>query len=89
MKDGIIHPLEKVRGRAKAIDRLAQIISRKVGQRRVKCALMHGMHPAGMGQLHEKTIPFLNCDQPVCSTLGAVIGTHTGLGRLGIGIFPE
>ncbi|NQS74959.1 MAG: DegV family protein [Peptococcaceae bacterium] len=89
LKDGIIHPLEKVRGRAKAIDRLAQIISRKVGQRRVKCALMHGMDPAGMGQLHEKTIPFLNCDQPVCSTLGAVIGTHTGLGALGIGIFPE
>jgi len=89
LKDGIIHPLEKVRGRARAIDRLAQIISRKVGQRRVRCTLIHGMDPAGMQQLHQKIMPLLNCPEPVCSTLGAVIGTHTGLGALGIGIFPE
>lgn len=89
LKDGIIHPYEKTRGRARAIDRLAQIIEKKVGKRRVKCSLMHGVDPAGMKLLYEKIMPLLNCDEPVCSTLGAVIGTHTGLGALGISVFPE
>ncbi|OQA08749.1 MAG: DegV domain-containing protein [Firmicutes bacterium ADurb.Bin373] len=89
LKDGVVHPLEKTRGRAKAIDRLAQIVEKKVGQRRVKCALMHGMDPVGMRQLYENIMPLLNCDEPVCSTLGAVIGTHTGMGALGIAIFPD
>ncbi|MBP7331725.1 MAG: DegV family protein [Firmicutes bacterium] len=89
LKDGVVHPLEKTRGRAKAIDRLAQIVEKKVGQRRVKCALMHGMDPVGMRQLYENIMPLLNCDEPVCSTLGAVIGTHTGMGALGIAVFPD
>ncbi|MDD4765968.1 MAG: DegV family protein [Desulfotomaculaceae bacterium] len=89
LKDGIVQPLEKTRGRAKAIDRLVQIIEKKAGKRRVKCSLIHGMDPAGMEQLYQKIVPLLNCDEPVCSTLGAVIGTHTGLGALGITVFPE
>ncbi|MFX4260838.1 DegV family protein [Pelotomaculum propionicicum] len=89
LKDGIVHPLEKIRGRAKAIERLTQIIVEKAGQRRVKCSLVHGMDPEGMKQLYQKIVLLLNCDEPVCSTLGAVIGTHTGPGVLGIIVFPE
>lgn len=88
LKDGIVHPLEKIRGRAKAIERLSQIIEEKVGKRRVKCSLVHGMAPEGMKQLYQKIVPLLNCDEPVCSTLGAVIGTHTGPGVLGVIVFP-
>jgi DegV family protein with EDD domain len=89
LKDGIVHPLEKARGRARAIDRLAQIVSDKAGKRRVKCSLVHGIDPEGMKQLYQKIVPLLNCDEPVCSTLGAVIGTHTGPRVLGIIIIPE
>lgn len=88
LKDGVVHPLEKIRGRAKAIERLSQIIEEKVGKRRVKCSLVHGMDPDGMKQLYQKIVPLLNCDEPVCSTLGAVIGTHTGPGVLGVIVFP-
>ena len=89
LKDGIVHPLEKTRGRARAIERLSQIIEVNVGKRRVKCSLMHGMDPEGMMQLYQKIVPLLNCDEPVCSTLGAVIGTHTGPRVLGIIIIPD
>lgn len=88
LKDGIVHPLEKIRCRAKAIERLSQIIEEKVGKHRVKCSLVHGMDPDGMKQLYQKIVPLLNCDEPVCSTLGAVIGTHTGPGVLGVIVFP-
>lgn len=89
LKDGIVHPLERIRGRSKAIERLSQIIEEKAGKRRVKCSLVHGMDPKGMEQLYQKIVPLLNCDEPVCSTLGAVIGTHTGPGVLGVIVFPE
>jgi DegV family protein with EDD domain len=89
LKDGIVHPLEKIRGRSKAIERLSQIMEEKAGKRRVKCSLVHGVDPEGMKQLYQKIVPLLNCDEPVCSTLGAVIGTHTGPGVLGIIIIPE
>lgn len=89
LKDGIVHPLEKIRGRAKAIERLSQIIEEKAGKRRVKCSLVHGLDPEGMKQLYQKIVPLLHCDEPVCSTLGAVIGTHTGPAVLGIIVFPE
>lgn len=89
LKDGVVHPLEKARGRTRAIDKLAQIIVEKTGNGRFKCALMHGMDPDGIKQLHQKIIPLLDCDEILYSTLGAVIGTHTGLGALGIAIIPE
>lgn len=89
LKDGVVNPLEKVRGRAKTIERLAQIMEEKTGKRRVKCSLVHGMDPEGMEQLYQKIVPLLNCDRPVCSTLGAVIGTHTGPRVLGVIVFPE
>jgi DegV family protein with EDD domain len=89
LKDGVVHPLEKARGRTSAIDKLAQIIGEKTGKSRYKCALVHGMDPKGIEQLQQKIMPLLDCDEIVLSTLGAVIGTHTGLGALGIAIIPE
>ena len=89
LKEGVVHPLEKARGRTKAVDRLVQIVGEKTGNGRFKCALVHGMDPKGVEQLHQKIMPFVDCNEIVISTLGAVIGTHTGLGALGIAIIPE
>ena len=89
LKDGVVHPLEKAMVRTSAIDKLAQIIGEETGKSRIKCALVHGMDPDGVKQLHQKIMPLLDCDEIVFSALGAVIGTHTGLGALGIAIIPE
>ncbi len=89
LKDGIVHPLEKIRGRAKAIERLSQIIEEKAGKRRVKCSLVHGLDPEGMKLLYQRIVPLLNCDEPVCSTIGTVIGNHVGPAALGIIVVPE
>lgn len=89
LKDGVVTPYEKVRGKAKAIERLAQIVEEKVGKRKIKCSLVHGMDPEGLAQLHRKVISRLNCDEPVLSDLGAVVGTHVGPEVLGIVFTPE
>jgi DegV family protein with EDD domain len=85
LKDGLVHPFEKVRGKARAIDRVAQIAAGSMGGRPVYCSLVHGMDPAGMEQLRQKAVAMLNLtSEPVISELGAVVGTHTGPGVLGI-----
>lgn len=89
LKDGLVQPYEKVRGKAKAIERLAQIVEEKVGKQKIKCSLVHGMDPAGVEQLRQKITSRLNCDEPVVSKLGAVVGTHVGPGVLGIVFIPE
>ncbi|MCL6634163.1 MAG: DegV family protein [Peptococcaceae bacterium] len=89
LKDGLIHPYEKVRGKARAIERLAQIAGEKAGRQKVKCALVHGMDPDGMEQLRLKIANKLNYDSLVTSTLGAVVGTHVGPGVVGFIFIPE
>lgn len=89
LKDGLVQPYEKVRGKAKAIERLAQIVEEKVGKQKIKCSLVHGMDPAGMEQLRQKVMSRLNCDEPVVSKLGAVVGTHVGPGVIGIIFISE
>ena len=89
LKDGIVYPYEKVRGKTKAIERLAQIVEEKVGKQKIKCSLVHGMDPEGLAQLHRKVMSRINCNEPVISDLGAVVGTHVGPGVLGIIFIPE
>lgn len=89
LKDGIVNPYEKVRGKTKAIERLAQIVEEKVGKQKIKCSLVHGMDPEGLAQLYRKVMSRINCNEPVISDLGAVVGTHVGPGVLGIIFIPE
>ena len=88
LNDGVVEPLEKVRGKSKAIERLAQIVEEKAGRQKVICSIVHGVDQAGMEQLYQRLIPRLNCGQPILSTLGAVIGTHVGPRALGVIIIP-
>jgi len=84
LKDGIVNPYEKVRGRTKAIERLIQVVEEKAGGQKTKCSLVHSNDSAGLEQLRQKVMARLHCDEPVVSTLGAVVGTHAGPGALGI-----
>lgn len=89
LKDGIVYPYEKVRGKTKAIERLAQIVEGKIGKQKIKCSLVHGMDPEGLAQLYRTVMSRINCNEPIISDLGAVVGTHVGSGVLGIIFIPE
>jgi len=89
LNDGVVEPLEKVRGKSRAIERLAQIIEEKAGGRQVICSIVHGLDQEGADQLYSRLIPRLHCGEPVLSTLGAVIGTHVGPRALGVIIIPN
>lgn len=84
-----MQPYEKVRGKTRAIERLVQIVTEKVGTQKVKCSLVHGMNPTALEQLAKKLTPMLNCDELIFSTLGSVVGTHVGPKVVGIVFIAE
>lgn len=85
LKEGIVEPFEKVRGKARAIERLVQVMVEKFGGQAVLCSLVHSIDPEGLEQLRLKVKEKLNlAAEPVVSELGAVIGTHVGPGVIGI-----
>jgi DegV family protein with EDD domain len=90
ISEGIIHPYEKVRGRKRAIERLVQVVSEKVGRKEVLCALPHGMDPEGVEELRKRVVTQLNVvAEPIVYVPGAIVGTHAGPGVLGLICCPE
>ncbi|KJS17972.1 MAG: degV family protein [Peptococcaceae bacterium BRH_c4b] len=84
IKDGYVFPHEKVRGRAKAFDRIVSIMQDKFGGQEVQCFLVHGEDWDGAAQLKEKAQKGLNCVEFFEGRLGPVVGTHVGPGVVGM-----
>ncbi|HHU85323.1 MAG: DegV family protein [Pelotomaculaceae bacterium] len=89
LSKGQVQPYEKIRGKTKAIERLAQIVEEKAAGQKIKCSIVHGMDPEGMEKFCQKIKAKLHCAEPVISKLGAVVGTHTGPGVVGIVFAPD
>lgn len=82
-KDGSVYPQEKVRGRLKAMDRLAQIAYERAQGDPVQCMLVHSNDRAALMQLQEKMLARLNITEIIVCELGPVVGTHGGPGIVG------
>ncbi len=84
--DGIVTPIEKVRGRAKGLTRLAELAAARIApDEKVIVSIGHAMDPAGAEQLLEKIRPlFPRLEATQIMEVGPVIGTHVGPGTLGV-----
>ena len=90
LEDGIVTPKEKARGRAKALDRLVKICLDEFGSKNpVKIALIHGNVLEEALKLKEMVEGVFKFEEAVISDLGAVIGSHTGPGVVGIVMYPH
>lgn len=89
LKEGIIYPYEKVRGKAKAVERLAEIVEEKFTPRvPLWCTLVHGDDAEGLEQLREKLEKRVNIGRLLLGEIGPVVGTHGGPGLLGVIVCP-
>ena len=89
IKDGLIYPHEKVRGRKKAINRMVQLLSGGFDEGGpVFCFMTHGNDPQGMEYLKDLVQERLNCSEIFDSQMGSVVGTHVGPGVLGVAVCP-
>lgn len=90
LEDGIVTPKEKARGRSKALDRLVKICLDEFGSKNpVKIALIHGNVLEEALKLKEMVEGVFKFEEAVISDLGAVIGSHTGPGVVGIVMYPH
>ena len=84
VKDGEVHPLERVRTRAKALQRVAEIVKEQGKLERV--AIMHADDPDGAGELANLLSSVFPLKEMYISDIGPVIGTHAGPRTVGVGI---
>jgi DegV family protein with EDD domain len=82
LKDGEVQPLERVRTRGKALQRLAELV-KEMGKLE-RLAIMHADDPDGAGELANLIAPYFPLKDIYISTVGPVIGTHAGPRCLGV-----
>ncbi len=87
MVDGAIEPLERVRGRDKAVQRLEELVVNEAGRTEVDIAMHHLAAEDECQALADRLVrrvPGLRSLHT--SEVGAVIGAHVGPGLLGVAI---
>jgi DegV family protein with EDD domain len=88
--DGTIDALEKVRGSGKAIERLVELLSERVGDRKVRVGAVNVVARERMDDLVGRLKAELGERIASLNTaeVGPVIGCHVGPGTVGVGFFP-
>jgi len=90
LDEGVIKPLDKVRSKRKAIQRLLSELESHVSpEQPVQAVAMHAQAPDEAGELATEIRRRFNCQRMFFGEVGPVVGTHTGPGLLGAAICPE
>jgi DegV family protein with EDD domain len=87
--NGRIEPLEKVRTKQKALERMLDLMEEQVGRDTpVWCAVAHTNVPEEADRLEQEVRRRLNCARVFTTEAGPTIATHCGPGVLGIATCP-
>ncbi|WP_054957235.1 DegV family protein [Paenibacillus dakarensis] len=87
--EGVIYPVEKVRGRKKATARMIELFQRDLaGITNINVAVGHTADPASVNDFLEQLSAVFTVKETVLSDIGAVIGTHVGPGTIAAYIWP-
>ncbi len=89
IRDGRVEPLDKVRSRRKALQRLLGIAVERAGERPVKVIIGHGEAPEEAAILEKEIRARLQCRELYKTEIGPVVGTHAGPGVVGLCIYPN
>ncbi|WP_018922594.1 DegV family protein [Salsuginibacillus kocurii] len=86
--DGEVYPLEKVRGRKKALQRLGEILREKYGTQPVETAISHAEVFEQADSVLATAKENVEVVSVMKSSIGPVIGAHVGPGALAIAVAP-
>jgi DegV family protein with EDD domain len=86
LNDGRIEPLEQVRSKRKALQRMLELIQERVGgdNRRVAAGVINALVPEEAAAMADQLAETMTCERLAVADLGPVIGTHTGPGVVGV-----
>ena len=82
VREGEIHPLEQVRTRARAVERLYELVRGLSSLRAL--AVVHSTTPEEAQALVARLTPFCPKERTYVGKYGPVIGTHLGPGAMGV-----
>ncbi|HHX88019.1 MAG TPA: DegV family protein [Firmicutes bacterium] len=88
-RQGIVTPLEQVRGQSRALKRMLELIYEDFkGKKSIKMALVNAADEEGALKLKSILQAELDIEEVFISAVGSVIGTHSGPGVLGVILSP-
>ncbi len=90
LKDGVISAYEKVRGNKdnKALEKLIDILLEKIDpNKKVYCAIGYCDNLELAKRIQERLEGVVDCDEYVYLQIGSVVGTHIGMGAIGMAFY--
>jgi fatty acid kinase fatty acid binding subunit len=82
---GQIEPVERVRTRGKALDRVVEIVAEKcAGKSPIRIATLHADSPDDAKLMLEKITPLINPVESVFAAVSPAVGAHAGPGTVGL-----
>ncbi len=86
----VIEPVDKARGRAKAVARMIELAREELAGREARIAFTHTRDLEGIMQVKDQVVKALKCDPVpvIINETGPVIGTHIGPGTLSLAFYP-
>ena len=87
IQEGEVHPLERVRTRAKGVARLVQLVQEAAPLQTM--AVLYTTTEDEARALAERLRPCVPSGEVVVGRLGTVVGTYAGPGLLGVGMSPQ
>lgn len=88
LRDGLLQMADKVRTRQKAIDRIIDFASSRVGNLPVNVAVVHAADPQMARWLMQKVRELFNCRELVVTELSIPVAANLGPGAVGIMVYP-
>ena len=87
VEDGILKPLENIRGKNKVLKSMVEIIKRKKGSTDLKkqsIIIVHADNEESALKLEKMLKEEFGVEDVIINTIGSVIGAHTGPGTVGV-----
>ena len=85
VEGGRVEPVERVRTRGKALDRVVEIVAEKcAGKSPVRVATLHADSPADAKTLLDKLTPLVNPIETIFAAVSPAVGANAGPGTVGL-----
>lgn len=85
VQDGRVEPVERVRTRGKALDRVVEVVAEKcAGKSPIRIATLHADSPKDAKYMLDKITPMLNPVEAVLAAVSPAVGANAGPGTVGL-----
>lgn len=88
-EEGVIYPVDKIRGHKKAVSRVIELFKNDFGDLKdVNVAVCDAVNPEGAEEMIRLLSEHFTLHEIVRTSIGAVVGTHVGPGTVAVFVWP-